>query len=93
VGTPPNVTLEPLDDQMYSAEWLADAEVAYRWSRYTFAVGAENIFDQFPDRNKVFRDGTTTFTAQSNNGMFTYPSQSPFGMNGRFVYTRLTYTF
>ena len=83
----------PLDDQVYSAEWLADAEVAYRWRDYTFAAGAENLFDNFPDRNKVFRDGTTVFTAQSNNGIFTYPSQSPFGMNGRFVYTRVTYTF
>jgi iron complex outermembrane receptor protein len=83
----------PLDDQVYPAEWLADAEVAYRWNRYTLAVGAENIFDQFPERNRLFREGTTTFTAQSNNGMFTYPSQSPFGMNGRFVYSRITVTF
>ena len=83
----------PLDDQVYAAEWLADLEVAYRWRDYTVAAGAENIFDNFPDRNLVFRPGTQTFTAQSNNGMFTYPSQSPFGMNGRFVYTRVTYTF
>jgi iron complex outermembrane recepter protein len=83
----------PLDDQVYAAEWLADLELAYKWGSYTFAAGAENVFDNFPDRNKVFRDGTTVFTAQSNNGMFTYPSQSPFGMNGRFVYTRVTYTF
>lgn len=83
----------PLDDQVYAAEWLADLELAYRWGQYTFAAGAENLFDNFPDRNKVFRDGTTVFTAQSNNGIFTYPSQSPFGMNGRFIYTRLTYTF
>ncbi|MGZ5445594.1 MAG: TonB-dependent receptor [Thermoanaerobaculia bacterium] len=83
----------PLDDQVYSAEWLADAEVAYRWRDYTFAAGAENLFDNFPDRNKVFRDGTAVYTAQSNNGIFTYPSQSPFGMNGRFVYARVTYTF
>ena len=83
----------PLDDQVYAAEWLADLELAYKWRNYTFAAGAENIFDNFPDRNLVFRPGTTAFTAQSNNGMFTYPSQSPFGMNGRFVYTRVSYTF
>ncbi|HEY0371036.1 MAG TPA: TonB-dependent receptor [Thermoanaerobaculia bacterium] len=87
------VGTQPLDDQIYSPEWLADLELAYRWGQYTFAAGAENLFDTFPDRNKVFRDGTTAFTAQSNNGIFTYPSQSPFGMNGRFVYTRLTYNF
>lgn len=93
VGRPAPLEPAPLDDQVYSAAWLADAEVSYKWNRYTFAVGAENLFDEFPDRNRVFREGTTTFTAQSNNGMFTYPSQSPFGMNGRFVYTRLTFTF
>ncbi|MDP9361946.1 MAG: TonB-dependent receptor [Acidobacteriota bacterium] len=85
-------TILPVDDQMYRAEWLADAEVAYHWSRYTFAVGAENLFDKFPDRNLV-RNSNGLFTAQSNNGIFTYPSNSPFGMNGRFVYTRVGYSF
>jgi hypothetical protein len=29
----------------------------------------------------------------SFNGIQTYPSHSPFGMNGRFVYGRLTVRF
>lgn len=74
------------DDQTYSAEWLADLEVSYRWRDYKLAVGAENIFDVFPDRN-------IPTSAQGFNGIFTYPSHSPFGMNGRFVYTSLNYTF
>jgi iron complex outermembrane receptor protein len=85
-------TILPVDDQIYEAEWLADAEVAYKWNQYTVAVGAENIFDTFPDPNMV-RNANGAFTAQSNNGIFTYPSNSPFGMNGRFVYTRVQYTF
>ncbi|HEX6088260.1 MAG TPA: TonB-dependent receptor [Thermoanaerobaculia bacterium] len=89
----PNLGPIPADDQTFSPEWLADLELAYRWRDYSFAVGAENLFDRFPDRNLVFREGTTTYTAQSNFGMFTYPSHSPFGMNGRFVYTRISYTF
>jgi iron complex outermembrane receptor protein len=92
-GTPPVTTLQPLDDQTFSPEWLADLELAYRWRDYSLAVGAENIFDNFPDETRIFREGTTTFTAPSNFGMFVYPSHSPFGMNGRFVYTRITYTF
>ena len=84
---------QPLDDQDFSAKWLTDLELAYRWRDYSFSVGAENLFDTFPDRNKVFRDGTTNYTAQSNFGIFTYPSHSPFGMNGRFVYTRIAYRF
>ncbi|HKO57883.1 MAG TPA: TonB-dependent receptor [Thermoanaerobaculia bacterium] len=79
-------TLLPQDDQTYGATWLADLEVAYRWSKYTFALGAENLFDAFPDKN-------FPGTPQGNFGIFTYPSQSPFGMNGRFVYSRISYTF
>jgi iron complex outermembrane recepter protein len=85
-------TILPIDDQLYSAEWLADAEVAYRWRGYTFAVGAENIFDNFPDKNLV-RNVNGAFTAQINNGVATYPINTPFGMNGRYVYTRVGYSF
>jgi iron complex outermembrane receptor protein len=85
-------TILPIDDQTYSPEWLADAELAYKWNRYTFAVGAENLFDKFPDRNLV-RNINGAFTAQINNGVATYPINTPFGMNGRFVYTRVGYSF
>ena len=63
---------------------MADLELGYRFSQFTLAVGAQNLFDAFPDRNLV---------ANSNLGIFTYPSHSPFGMNGRFVYGRVSYTF
>lgn len=85
-------TILPADDQIYAARWLADTEISYAWSKYTFAVGAENLFDQFPTRNRV-RNATGAFTAQSNFGIFTYPSQTPFGMNGRLVYSRIGYRF
>jgi len=85
-------TILPVDDQVYEPEWVADLEVAYKWNDYTFAAGAENIFDNFPDRNMV-RNANGAFTAQSNNGIFTYPINAPFGMNGRFYYTRVGYTF
>lgn len=77
---------QPINDQTFSARWLADADLAYKWSRYTFAVGAENLFDQFPDRNRVS-------TPLANSGIFKYPSQSPYGMNGRFVYSRIDVRF
>jgi len=79
-------TLLPVDDQVYSSTWLADVEVSYRWRNYTLAAGAENLFDQMPDENYPG-------TPQGNFGIFPYPSQSPFGMNGRFVYSRLTFSF
>ena len=77
-------TLSPADDQTYSAKWLTDVEGSYRIGAYMVAVGAQNLFDVFPDRNS---------TVNSFNGIQTFPSQSPFGMNGRSVYARLGWTF
>jgi hypothetical protein len=51
---------------------------------YTLVVGAQNLFDVFPDRNT---------TVNSFNGIQTFPSQSPFGMNGRTLYARVGRTF
>jgi iron complex outermembrane receptor protein len=87
-----SATVNPVDDQTYGAKWLSDLEIAYNWNRYTFAAGAENLFDAFPDRN--LRAGTPSGSAQVGSaGVFLYPINSPFGMNGRFVYTRVSYRF
>jgi iron complex outermembrane receptor protein len=77
-------TLNPADDQEYGAKWLTDLEVSYRLAGYTLAAGVENLFDVFPDRNT---------TVNSFNGIQTFPSQSPFGMNGRTLYARVGWTF
>ncbi|HUP44881.1 MAG TPA: TonB-dependent receptor [Thermoanaerobaculia bacterium] len=79
-------TIAAVDHQTYGAKWLADLEASYRWANYRFALGAENIFDVFPDEN-------IPRSAQGFNGIFRYPSHSPFGMNGTFFYTRISYTF
>jgi len=80
------------DDQVYPAAWLTDLEFSYRWSKYTFAVGAENLFDKFPGKNLLA--GTANGSEQVGSaGVFVYPRNSPFGMNGRFVYSRIGYTF
>ena len=87
-----SASVNPLDDQIYAAKWLSDLEISYNWSKYTFAVGAENLFDTFPDKN--LRAGIPSGSAQVGSaGVFLYPINSPFGMNGRFVYTRVSYKF
>ena len=89
-----SATILPVDDQTYSAKWLTDVELSYRWAKYTFAVGAENLFDQFPDRNLRAGIAGAGGSAQAGGaGVFLYPINSPFGMNGRFVYTRVAYNF
>jgi iron complex outermembrane receptor protein len=57
--------------------------VSYRASAFTLAVGAQNLFNVFPDRNAA---------VNSFSGIQTYPSWSPFGMNGRTVYAHLRLT-
>ncbi len=79
-----SVTNPASQDQTFSPEWVTDTELSYRWKPLTFAVGAQNVFDTFPDRNTG---------ADANLGIFTYPRTSPFGMNGRFLYSRISYTF
>ena len=75
--------MNPADDQEYAPKWLSDAEVSFRVApTLTLAAGAQNLFDVFPDRNT---------TVNSFNGIQTFPSQSPFGMNGRSIYGRVTW--
>ena len=77
-------TLSPADDQTYSAKWLTDVEAFYRLGASRLAIGAQNLFNVLPDRNT---------TVNSFNGIQTFPSHSPFGMNGRALYARIGWTF
>jgi len=87
-----SATIAPIDDQTYAAKWLADLDLSYSWGRYVFGIGAENLFDTFPDRN--LRAGIPSGSAQVvGAGVLQYPNNSPFGFNGRFVYTRVDVRF
>ena len=75
---------DPVMDQTFAARWITDANLSYTLARkYTFTAGADNLFDVYPQRglSSVFF---------SNAGISPYPSGSPFGFNGRFVYGRLS---
>ncbi len=74
------------DEQTYGEQWIADLDMAYDFSRYTIGVGVQNLFDSFPDKNK-------RNTAQSFNNILTYPRNSPAGMNGRFIYSKIGIRF
>ena len=74
----------PANDQTFSPQWVIDLEASYQLGRVTLAVGAQNLFDSFPDRN---------IPANFNFGIFTYPRNAPNGFNGRYVYVRTAYTF
>ena len=68
-------------DQEFSGKIVTDLEFAFRLGQgYRFAIGSNNLFDVYPDRQ---------FQSNSFNGIFQYPSSSPFGFTGRYIYTRI----
>ncbi|HMF88339.1 MAG TPA: TonB-dependent receptor, partial [Gemmatimonadaceae bacterium] len=71
------------DVQNYGGKGLVDAELGFApLQGFRVSLGARNIFDVYPDR------------MSANNGfdIFPWPPASPFGYNGRFVYTRVELT-
>jgi iron complex outermembrane receptor protein len=76
----------------YGAKTLFDAEVGYRFGQVALAIGVRNLFDTFPDRPSstvvVDEEGDTAKDFNDNFGIFPWAAASPFGYNGRFLYTR-----
>ena len=72
------------DVQTYDGGFIIDSEVAYDFSQtLTFILGAQNLFDSYPDENPGARAGVGN----------RYSQFSPFGFNGGFYYGRITYIF
>ncbi len=70
----------PSADQTGGAEVLIDAELGYQLTdRIQLTVGAENLFDDYPDREAR--------VSQTNNGI-QYLRFAPTGFNGGFWYIR-----
>ena len=81
-------------DQTFSAKWITDLSAGVGIAeRLRLTVGADNVFDVYPDRNSVVGDPTTSFGGNANFGIFPFSGISPFGFNGRFLYARATYGF
>jgi iron complex outermembrane receptor protein len=75
----------PFTDVVLHAKTLVDLEGRFSFtSHLAAAVGAENLFDTYPDPNPaaVNPAGTAAFT-----------NYSPFGRSGRFIYGRVSYDF
>jgi iron complex outermembrane receptor protein len=75
----------PVQDRSFGSKWITDLEVSARlWKTLNLAVGANNIFNEYPDKNG-------TYNAATGSGQF--PGTSPFGFTGGSWYTRLAYNF
>ena len=68
--------------QEYDPKAIFDAEVGYAFTpTFKVSLGGRNLFDTYPDR----------MIPDNSFGVFLYPSASPFGFNGRFLYTRFEF--
>ncbi|TPG54510.1 TonB-dependent receptor plug domain-containing protein [Sphingomonas glacialis] len=70
---------------------IFDLEARYQVIRnLNVAVGANNLFDTYPDYVKVT---SSVGTALNSTGLVGFPYYSPFGFNGRYVYGRIGLTW
>lgn len=72
------------DDQTYGSEFIIDAEVSFDVNdNLSFALGAQNLLDEYPDENPNAAGGVGN----------QYSQFSPSGFGGGFYYLRGRYNF
>src|SRR5689334_13438849 len=70
-------------DQTWDPKWVTDLSLSYGpITRATVTLGADNIFNTYPD---------PTIAGNTNSGILPYSGIAPFGINGRFIYAKLSY--
>ncbi|MDB4909324.1 MAG: bfeA [Gemmatimonadetes bacterium] len=68
------------DAEHYGGKTLVDTEIGYRFNQINLSIGARNLFDVYPDQPKA--------EFNNNDNTFPWAAASPFGYNGRYLYTR-----
>ncbi|MEA3018089.1 MAG: iron complex outerrane recepter protein, partial [Sphingomonadales bacterium] len=96
ISDPLSLTALGPDDIRLGAKWVTDLELRYRaFDRLELAIGADNIFDVYPDRSpfgpRPASEGGGVYPI--NQYYLPYSGFSPFGFNGRFIYARASIGF
>jgi len=94
-------TITDGERQTYGAELLTDLRIQYQLNNsLSVNIGSNNIFDVYPDKNKIGNSRSGTIldskgnTIVSSSGVFTYSRRSaPFGFNGAYYYAGVEYQF
>ena len=72
------------DREEYGGKLLVDLETGYRFEQVNLSIGVRNLLDTYPDQaQKEFNNNDRTFP---------WAAASPFGYNGRYIYTRAEMT-
>lgn len=73
----------PSRDQTFGPKWTLDLSASYKVNGWNFAIGGDNVLDEYPDE---------VLFANSLGGQLPYASSaSPFGFNGAFMYVKAGY--
>ncbi|WP_372822917.1 TonB-dependent receptor plug domain-containing protein [Pseudoalteromonas shioyasakiensis] len=94
-------TVEDGGRQTYGAEILTDVKINYFVTdNLSINIGANNLFDVYPDKNEIGNSRSGTIVDASGNtivsstGVFEYSRRSaPFGFNGAYYYLGAEYRF
>jgi iron complex outermembrane receptor protein len=96
ISDPLSLTAYGPDDIFLGAKWITDLEVRMKvlGDRAEIALGANNVFDVYPDRSPFGpRPASVGGVYPANQEYIPYSIFSPFGFNGRFLYGRLAVNF
>jgi iron complex outermembrane recepter protein len=78
---------DPLQDQTFSAKWISDIALGYKFNKnITVNVGANNVFDVYPDLvadPRLTNDGTVIYSRFATQ----------FGFNGAYYFVNLNLNF
>ncbi len=81
-----NGVLQQNEHPVWGAKILTDVSIGMNFSKAgKIVLGANNILDVYPDENLTSLNGSNQFVYSRN--------VSQFGMNGRFLFARMTYKF
>jgi iron complex outermembrane receptor protein len=89
---------ESARDLHIQPDWVVDFALTAKLleDKLALSLGADNLFDQYPDRVPIARVVPSPPGGIANlNGTnaLSYSRFSPYGFNGRFVYARMTYNW
>jgi iron complex outermembrane receptor protein len=90
---------DPRLDESYGPKTVTDASISYSIiPQVRVTIGANNIFDIYPDKLQWFRSGkgdkSNIYYSNTSNGLFVYSrNATQFGMNGGYYYISLAANF
>ena len=81
--------------QRFGAKFTTDLDISYTlWTRLTLTLGANNVFNTYPDKIKQsYSNSIYPLTGSLYDGEVYPRSGGPFGINGGFWYVRASFKY